>query len=90
MHKLRFKDLARITEQELRKPSVRRELDEFFAEVHPDDDYMSMEDLKVEEDLFRIIPCGGVTTAEQDQQGTAQRRKDDPRNLILKEEEGNG
>lgn len=90
MGKLKFKDLARITEQELKRPSVRRELDEFFAEVLPDDDYMSMEDLKIEADLFRIIPCGGVTTAEQDQQGTAERRKDGPRNLILREEEGNG
>lgn len=71
MTKLRFSDLARITEQELKRPSVRRELDEFFAEVHPDDDFMSMEDLKIEEDLFRIIPCGGATTTEQDQQRTA-------------------
>lgn len=71
MGRLRFKDLARITEQELKRPSVRMELDEFFAEVHPDDDYMSMKDLKIEDDLFRTTPCGGATTTEQDQQRTA-------------------
>jgi len=82
MSRLRSKDLARITEQELKKPSVRRELDEFFAEVLPDDDYMNMEDLKVEDDLIRIIPCGRENASEQDQHGTAQCRKTDPRNLI--------
>jgi len=88
--KLRFKDLARITEQELKKPSVRRELDQFFAEVLPDEDFLSMEDLKIESDLLRIMPCGRESASEQDQHGTAQRRKTDTRNLILKEEEGDG
>ena len=59
MKKLKLKDLIRITEEELNKPSVRKELNEFLDRVCPDDDYMSMEDLKVEEDLFRMCHQNG-------------------------------
>lgn len=42
-------ELIRITEEELRKAPVRREeLNAFLDEVLPEEDFMGMEDLKIE------------------------------------------
>lgn len=48
MEKDPMDELLRITEEELQKAPVREELNSFLDDVLPEEDFIGMEDLKIE------------------------------------------